>query len=187
MSSLLFAFVAVLLGSFGGRDQLIVAQVSGASRRGPGVLCAAIASATLSAVVMALAGQAVSTMLPGPGKTMLVAIALLFASLELAWPVKQARAKEPTRSVAAILIVLVVKQFGDGARFLVFAIAAATGAPLLAGLGGAAGGTLALLAAWALGEQDLARLPMRPLRLALAGIALLAAIVIGLGARGIIE
>lgn len=187
MSSLFFAFVAVLLGTLGGRDQLIVAQVSGASQHGPGVLCAAIASATLSALAMALAGQAVAGILPGPGKTMLVAIALLFAALELAWPVRQARAKEPTRSIAAIAIVLVARQFGDGARFLVFAVAAATGAPLLAGLGGAVGGILALAAGWALGEDELARLPLHPLRVALAAITLLAAVVIGLDARGIVD
>lgn len=186
MSSLFFGFIAVLLGTIGARDQLTVAQVSAVSGRGPGVLAAAAISATVSAMAMALAGRAMSGLLPAAGKTMLVAFALGFAAIELALPVRQARAREPTRSVAAIAIVLFARQLGDAARFIVFAIAAATGAPLWAGVGGALGGILALAAGWAAGEGGLAALPLRAMRLALGAIVLAAAVAVGLGARGII-
>ena len=182
MSSLFFAFLAVLLGTIGSRDQLIVAHFSSASKRGPGVLVAAIASAALSAMAMALAGQVIGGLLPDPAKAMLVAIALLFAAIELAWPARYVSPEEPTRSLAAIVIVLIAKQFGDGARFLVFAVAAATGAPVLAGMGGA----LALAAAWAAGEAAVARAPLRAIRMVLAALALALAVIVGLGARGII-
>ena len=186
MSSLFFAFVAVLLGTVGSRDQLIVAHFSSASRRGPGILVAAIVSAALSAMAMALAGQVSAGLLPGPGKTMLVAIALILAAIELAWPARYRAPEEPTQSLAAIVIVLMARQFGDGARFLVFAIAAATGAPLLAGVGGAIGGALALAAAWAAGESGMTRTPLRATRLALAAVSLGLAVTLGLNARGII-
>lgn len=186
MPSLFFAFIAVLLGTIGSRDQRIVAHFSSASRRGVGVLAAACVSATFSALAMALAGQVIAGLLPGPGKTMLVAIALLFAAIELAWPARYEAPEEPTRSLAAIVIVLMARQFGDGARFMVFAIAAATGAPLLAGVGGAIGGSLALAAAWAAGEDATRRAPLRAIRLALAAVALVLAVVIGLNARGIL-
>ena len=186
MPSLFFAFIAVMLGTIGSRDQLIVAHFSSASKRGPGVLAAAIVSATLSAMAMALAGQVISSLLPDAAKTMLVAIALLFAAIELAWPARHHAPEEPTRSLAAIIIVLMARQVGDGARFLVFAIAAATGAPVLAGVGGALGGALALAAAWAAGEATLDRVPLRAMRLALAAGALVMAVVAGLDARGIV-
>ena len=186
MSSLFFAFLAVLLGTIGSRDQLIVAHFSSASKRGPGVLVAAIASAALSAMAMALAGQVIGGLLPDPAKAMLVAIALLFAAIELAWPARYVSPEEPTRSLAAIVIVLIAKQFGDGARFLVFAVAAATGAPVLAGMGGALGGALALAAAWAAGEAAVARAPLRAIRMVLAALALALAVIVGLGARGTI-
>ncbi|RXZ65262.1 hypothetical protein [Pelagerythrobacter rhizovicinus] len=186
MPSLFFAFVAVLLGTIGSRDQLVVAHFSSASRRGAGILAAAVVSAVLSALAMALAGQVISGLLPAAAKTMLVAMALLFAAVELAWPSRYAAPEEPTRSLAAIVIVLVAKQFGDGARFLVFAIAAATGAPLLAGIGGALGGALALAAAWAAGAALVHRMPLRAVRLTLAAATLALAVFIGLSARGII-
>ncbi|WP_374408715.1 hypothetical protein [Pelagerythrobacter sp.] len=185
MPSLFFAFIAVLLGTIGSRDQRIVAHFSSASRRGPGVLAAAIASAALSAFAMALAGQVVSGILPGPGKTMLVAIALLFAAIELTWPARYQPPEEPTRSLAAIVIVLMARQFGDGARFLVFAIAAFGGSAVLAGIGGALGGALALAAAWAAGDDAVRRLPIRAVRLVLAAFALAMAVVAALDARGI--
>jgi len=187
MPPLFLAFVAVLLGTIGSRDQMIVAHVSGASRRGVGVLVAACVSAGLSAMAMALAGKAISGLLPDEAKTMLVAIALLFAAAEFVWPTRHARPEEPTRSLAAIVIVLVAKQCGDGARFLVFAIAAATGAPVLAGIGGALGGTLALAAAWMAGEAWPARAPLRAVRIVLAAVALLLAAFVGLSARGLIS
>lgn len=187
MSSLFFAFIAVLLGTIGARDQRIVAHFSSASKRGPGVLAAAVVSAAFSAMAMALAGQVIAGLLPDPAKTMLVAIALLFATIELAWPARYEAPEEPTRSLAAIVIVLMARQFGDGARFLVFAIAAATGAPMLAGIGGALGGALALAAAWAAGEETLARAPLRATRLVLAALALALAITTGLTARGIVS
>lgn len=187
MPSLFFAFIAVLLGTIGSRDQLIVARFSSASRRGAGVLAAAVASAALSAMAMALAGQVIADLLPDAAKTMLVAFALLFAAVELAWPARYARPEEPTRSLAAIVIVLVARQFGDGARFLVFAIAAATGAPVLAGIGGALGGALALAAAWAAGEALVARAALRTVRWALSAVALAFALFIGLSARGLLS
>lgn len=185
MPSLFFAFLAVLLGTVGARDQLIVAQFSAASGRAGGVLAAACASAVLSSLAMALAGQVIAHLLPDAAKTMLVAIALLFAAVEFAWKQRFEPPEEPTRSLTAITIVLFARQFGDGARFLVFAVAAATGAPVMAGIGGAIGGTLALAAGWAAGPA-LERAPLRTIRLALAALALALAIFLAMTARGII-
>jgi hypothetical protein len=84
-----------------------------------------------------------------------------------------------------IALVLLARQVSDGPRFVIFALAASSGAPLLTGVGGAVGGAAAIALGWSLGAA-LERLPLRPVRLALGTIIVVAAIVIGLTARGIV-
>ena len=115
----------------------------------------------------------------------LVAIALVVAAVELVWPGRDKRPKEPTRSPFAAFVVLLARQWGAAARFLLFALAAATALPAYVALGGAAGAGVALAGGWALGEE-LDALPLRAFRLVMAGIVLLAGLLIGLGVRGII-
>ena len=111
---------------------------------------------------------------------------LAFAALhELLWPVREQRPKEPTRSPFAAFVVLLARQWGDAARFLLFALAAATALPAFVAAGGAIGAACALAGGWAL-REDLEAVPLRPLRLAMGVIVLILGIVIGLGARGII-
>jgi hypothetical protein len=74
----------------------------------------------------------------------------------------------------------------DAARFFVLALAVATGAPALAAVGGALGSGAVLSAAWAIGKEWDAHLPLRAIRLAVSGAFLLAAIVVALSARGLI-
>ena len=183
MSSFLFGFAAALLLTIGARDQLLVARLVGTM--GLFALLAAVVAAALTAGLMALAGDAIAQMLPVAAQRMLVAIALVVAAVELLWPVREKRLKEPTRSPFAAFVVLLARQWGDAARFLLFALAAATALPAHVALGGAAGAWVALAGAWALGD-DLEDLPLRPFRLAMGGIVLVAGIVLGLGARGII-
>lgn len=186
MPSFFLALIAVLMTSIGSRDQLLVAQLSVRLGRSYGLLAAGWLVAIVTAGIMAWAGHAVAKILPGEGKTMLVAIALVIAGAELAWPNRVKAAKEPTRSLGAITLVLFSRQFGDAGRFLIFAIAAATGAPVLAGIGGALGAGAAVTIGWLMAESLQDERPLRPVRLVLAGIILLAGLIIGLSARGLI-
>lgn len=184
MSSFLFAFALVLLVSLGARDQLLVARLAG--RTGPGLLLAASVSATLSAGLMAWGGDVVAAMLFPAAKHMLAAMALLVAAFELAWPRREKPVAEPTHSIFAAFVVLLARQVGDASRFIVFALAAATASPLLVGIGGAVGGVAAMVLGWMM-QQDLeAALPLRAIRLALAAMLLIAAVVLALGARGMV-
>lgn len=186
MPSFLFAFALVLLASAGSREQRLAAALG--ERLGPGgVLSAGVLASVISAAFMAWAGAAVAAMLGVSAKPMLVAFALLAAAAELAWPAKLRLPGEPTRSLGAIFIVLLARQLGDAPRFLVFALAAATGVPWLAGLGGALGGIAALGAGYAAGEQLLAHPGLRWVRFSLAAAMLFAALYIGFLARGIID
>ncbi len=183
MSSFLFGFAAALLLTVGARDQLLVARL--ANPLGGLILLAALLSAIFTAGLMALAGDAIAALLPDAARQMLVAIALLVAAFELFWPVREKRVQEPTRSPFAAFVVLLARQWGDAARFLVFALAAATALPAFVALGGAAGAAVALAGGWALGEE-LEGLPLRAFRLAMGAVVLIAGLAMGLGARGII-
>ncbi len=186
MSAFLFALVAVALTSLGSRDQLLIARISGTLGSNAGLLITGCLVAVITAVAMAYGGQYIAAMLPAAGKMMLVAFALMMAAAELAWPNKIGLIKEPTRSLGAIALVLLFRQFGDASRFTIFAFAAATGTPWFAAAGGAFGGVLAVVLAWSMGDTLTERLPLRPIRIALAALLAVAAIVIGLSARGLI-
>lgn len=186
MSSLLFALVGCFLASFDARDQMLVARLSAALGRSKPLLAVAVASAAATGFLAARAGAWLSGMMSESAASMFVALALFFAGAELAWPHRFVRFDEPTRSLGAIALVMFARQITDGSRFLVCAVAAATALPGLAGVGGALGGAAAVTVAWAMGGNLERGLPLRRIRLGLAAILIVLAIVIGLSARGLI-
>jgi putative Ca2+/H+ antiporter (TMEM165/GDT1 family) len=185
--SFFLALIAAALLSIGARDQVLVARLAMARSGGSGALIGVVVLVTaLSSAAMAWGGAVVSAMLPSAAKSMLVAFALAAAAIELAWQRKDAAPKEPTHSLFALFVVLLARQIGDAARFAVFALAAAAGVPELSALGGWIGGAAVLMMA-IVAADDLAHSPrLRPARWVLSGLCALAAIVIGLGARGLI-
>lgn len=185
LGAFLFAFVSVFAVAIGGRDQLLIARLAGQPGAAGSAMAVGALSATLSAFAMAVTGLALALVLPAAAADMLVAFALALAAIELAWHRAPRLPQEPTRSLFAALVVLLARQWGDAARFLVFAFAAG-GNAWLAGAGGALGGIAALAIGAAVGERDLLRWPLRQIRLGLAAILLVAAIGMGLAARGII-
>ncbi|MEW4449054.1 hypothetical protein [Qipengyuania sp. JC766] len=186
MSGFLFAFVAVFVTSFGGRDQLLVAELTGRLGSTIGLAVTACLTVILATVAMTLAGDTVASLLPVSARSMLVAIALIFVAIELFWPMKPLALAEPTRSLAAIGIVLFARQIGDAARFCVFALAAAYAGNWAVGAGGVMGGVTVMILAWTTGADLFARLPVLTLRRVVGAIVLCVAIVIGLSARGLL-
>lgn len=186
MDSFLFPLVAVFLASLGGYDQLLVARFSALSGQGRGLLAAALVACVISAGAMAWAGEMIAALLPGSAQTMLIGFALLVAALELFWPVRMKIPSEPTRSLGAFMVVLLTRQIGDAARFVIFAFAAATVFAPLAGLGGAIGGSAALILGWSMGEKLELVLRLRVIRCVLGGVTLALAMAIMLGVRGIL-
>lgn len=184
MNVFLFAFAAVALVSLGGRDQLLVARLAERLGRSGGLLAVGAIASALSSLLLAAAGIAMALMVEGAAADVLIAFGLLIAAGELAWHRNPKLPEEPTASLFATLIVLLARQVGDAARFLVFAFAA-SGSAWGAAAGGALGG-FAALALGAMAGEDIARWPLRPLRLALAAVLAVAGIAIILDARGII-
>ncbi|MGB7372597.1 hypothetical protein [Pontixanthobacter sp.] len=187
MSVFLFALVAVILTSLGGRDQVLAAHLSAQQGARVGVLVTGSMIAIITAAVAALSGQYIAGVMPGAGKMMLVAFALLAASIELAWPVDVKQPSEPTHSLGALAIVMLARQIGDGSRFLIFALAVFGAAPGYAAAGGALGGILVIGAGWAMADDLQAIFPLKLMRRILAAIILLVGLYVGLSARGIIS
>lgn len=183
MDGFLLAMLLVAALATGGRDQLMVAQWAGTLGQSAQLLAVALACACLSAGATAWVGAEFAALLPRRAAQMLVAFALAIAAGELALPVRLKPPAEPTRSLAALGIVLLSRQIGDGARFTVFALAAWTVWPMTAGIGGAIGGAAAVTLGWAAGAGALARWPLRMLRIGLAVCLAIAALFIGIQAR----
>lgn len=147
-----FAFLAVVLSGLGARDQ---ATVAGMALRQPGraaLLVTAIGASFATAAFAVWAAETVAPLMAPKARLFLAALALGFAGVESLALAPGRNPQEPTGSLGAFLIVLLAHQLTDAARFLVFAIAIATGAPLTAGIGGAVGGAVVVAAGWLLPE-----------------------------------
>lgn len=186
MPALFLALLTSALAMIGGRPAQTTAELSGAHGARVGLLIVAWLSAIVTAALAAWAGARLAPMMPPAGKAMFVAAALAISAIELLFARSGGRAAEPTRSLGAIALVLLAAQVTDAARFFVLALALATGAPVMAAVGGALGSGAVLSVAWAIGDEWDARLPLRAIRLAVSGAFLLAAIVVALSARGLI-
>ncbi len=183
MDVFLLSLVMVFAIALAGRDAAVMAALAERLGRAPLLLAAGMACAGLSAALMAWLGSTFAALLPYRAAQMMVAFALGFAALELALPVKSMPPAEPTRSLGAIALVLLARQLGDAARFVVFAFAALAHLPWVSGLGGALAGAGALWLAWSLGATGLARYRMALWRRLLAGFCAISAVFIGLDAR----
>ncbi|MEO1048184.1 MAG: hypothetical protein AAFW59_07625, partial [Pseudomonadota bacterium] len=144
------------------------------------LLALSVVCAAVTAWIMAYAGSYAAWTLPEEAHPFLIAGALGLAALELAWPVRAAPLREPTRSLGAIGAVLLVRQLGDAARLIIFAAAIWTRDPIGAALAGGIGGALAAGMGWRLGAENLARWPLRWIRLGCSVPMILAALLIGL-------
>ena len=186
MPSFFLALLAAAVATLGGREAVRVARLAAALGSAWGLLVAGWIACIAACLVAARLGADLAAQLAPEAKAMFVAIALLVSAVELA-VLRPGRAPaEPTRSFGAILLVLGVAQLTAAASFLVVALAAASGAPWLAGAGGALGSAAVLTAAWSMGSEWETRIPLAVVRFGVAGLLLIAALVTGLTARGLL-
>lgn len=186
MPALFLTLVTTALAMASGRSALLVARLSGRFGGGLGLLALCWITAAATAAIAAWAGSLLAPMMPPAGKTMFAAAALALAALEVLIARPGRAPAEPTRSFGAIALVLFAGQLTDAARFLVLALAVATGEPVFAAVGGALGSGLVLTAGWALGASWEKRVFLRTVRFAAAALFGIAAALTALAARGII-
>jgi hypothetical protein len=186
LPSFFLALLAAAAVTLGGREAVRVARLGASLGAGVALLVACWIACILASGLAAWLGARIAAQMVPEAKAMLVAIALLVAGLELAILRPRGAPAEPTRSFGAIALVRSGGQLTAAAGFLVFALAAATGAPELAGVGGAIGSGAVLSAAATMGGEWETRLPLPLLRYLAAGALAVAALVTGLSARGLL-
>lgn len=153
MSGFLFALIASIVVGIGARDQALIAALSERQGARPAVLVLAVVSACASAAAATWAGAQVTPMLVPAARTMLVAMVLAMAALELLFIRPLKAPAEPTESLFAFGAVLLAQQVTDASRFVIFALAAASQFPAATALGGAIGGSVTVLAGWLLAGE----------------------------------
>lgn len=185
MPAFFLSFLASALVMFAGREAVRIARLSGAL--GEPFLVAAMGSLAGIAVCAfaAWAAGPIGAILTSTSKLLFVAVALALAAFETLFRRAPAAPNEPTRSFAAISIVLVVGLATGPLGLLVIALGIATAAPILAGAGAALACVVVLIAAALTGRQwD--QLPLGMLRAGVTGALGIAAFVIALFALNII-
>ena len=147
MQGMIFAFFATLISGMGARDQVLVAVLSDRLGRRVSVLVIACLTGAFACGFAAWATQEFSAELNYPARLVLACFALAAGGVESLLIGPRRRAKEPTRSLFAAALVLLMDQMADASRFLVLAIALATD-PISAGVGGALGNAVSLGIGW---------------------------------------
>ena len=154
MNATLWAMIGCFLAGIGARDQMLVAALTARLGRHRGLLAMAMLTGALASGFAAWASGEIAMELTYPARLVLACFALAAAGCESLLFKPAFKAKEPTRSLFAAGLVLLMQQAADASRFLVFALALMVDAPLQAGAGGAVGTGFALIMGW-LGGQTL--------------------------------
>ena len=172
-AALLTSLIACFAAAFGGRWARLAASMPGGSA---GHHLPALGTALIAAAIAAFAGASLAAQFPPRPMLLLSAMALGFAALPLFWrirPIDAAAKVAMTRPMHAAIL-LAAAMWGDGAPFLILALAAWTQGFWLAAFGGF-GGILAAWGATRLLNDGFARW-LYPARVILAALLLLAAI-----------
>lgn len=148
MPAFYLTLIAALLAGIGARDQVTVAGLSLRQGQRPGVLIVALLSAGLTAIFAAWAAHMLLVKLPPPARMIFAAIALGLAGIESLLLAPRRDPREPTHSLGALLLVLIMHEITDAARFLVFGMGVGFAAPIPAGVAGVLGGGLLVAFAW---------------------------------------
>ncbi|XUU60914.1 hypothetical protein ACRAQ6_01180 [Erythrobacter sp. HA6-11] len=176
------AFLAAASAAQVGTARELVAHLATSLGRSSGLLLVALISAMLTSAFAAVAGAWFAQQLIGAERAALIAGVLAIAAAMLLGNRSAALAKEPTRSLGAIFLVLLARQAMDPARLFVFAGAAMIAAPMPAGSGGAIGTAAVLTLAWFAPHAALGKRAALILRVTLAVLALVvAAMVLWIG------
>lgn len=177
MTGFYFTLIAVLVVGFGARDQITVAGLALRQGSRPGILLVGVGVSIATAAFAAWGATLVAPMLVPKARLILAAMALGLAGAEALVMMPRRRPREPTASLGALTIVLFAHQLTDAARFLVFAIAVASSAPIPSAIAGAVGGSVLIAVGWAAPEAVTHPRVRTARRIAGAAVLLIAAFV----------
>jgi putative Ca2+/H+ antiporter (TMEM165/GDT1 family) len=161
MDALVPAFIAVILSEMGGKVQK-GAHAYGMQGGKGGVFAALMLSSAVYYAISVIAGMIISTYITPNPKTLLLAMALVFAGVPMALRAKPVAATKG--GFAGSVNYFVTKQFGDASAFILLAIVARTNMPGLALAGGLAGVAVAAAAPLMMGRDWPQDMPVTLLR-----------------------
>jgi len=187
MEALVPAFLLALLSQPGDRPPLLAAILADRTNRPLTILLAAALAHAGGNIVAALFGATLTPSLTPEAKSLLLAIALLFAGATGFWTSRLPSRLERWRlgSFATALLGLFILAFGERTQFFTLALSTG-GEPWFAAAGATIGATIVSGAALILGESAWIALPLRWVRIATAAVFLCAGLVIALGALRLI-
>ena len=174
MPAFFLTFLAVAAAMLAGRDAVRLARLrAGLGWMAP--LCVTVLLAALGAAALAAwIADELAPLLSGAMKPLVVGLALALAGLEVLLRRLPSEPKEPTRSMGAITLVLLLGMLIDAGGFIILSLAIATGEPWLAASGGALAAIVVHFAAIFAGN-DWEQLPLRAMRWVTGTSLLLAA------------
>ncbi|GAA4767243.1 hypothetical protein GCM10023219_11030 [Stakelama sediminis] len=174
MDALVPAVIAALLVQAGDRPPWLAAILADRYRAPVTIFIAQFLAVTLATALAVAAAMAVRPILNPNARTLMLALALLFAGSGAIW-----RLPKPDRlsgwrigAFPTAFLGLFILAFGDSTQFLAMGFAIAGAYPVLAGVGTVIGAMVPCTAAIMLGEEQWRRLPMRWWRIG-TGIVLL--------------
>ncbi len=165
MDALMICLIASAVSAFGGRWFMLARAVS-AKLDGTAGPVAAVASASIAAIIAAILGGTIAAQLRGPGMLLFLSLALLFAGAPMLWPTRptSARLLGSVHSPASAFVLLIAALLSDSAPFIILAAAAWSGEVALAMIGGAGGLIAAAIIAAFPAELPLSNVLMQRVR-----------------------
>ena len=157
--------------------------------RAPGLAIAAAAIALAgNYTIGVIGGLMIAPLLTPEARTLLLALALVLAGAGTAFSDKSPDRLEGWRVGRGVTVFagLAIMVFGDRMQFIVAALAARSPLPWAAAVGATMGALGVTTAAVVLGERQWLALPQRWLRIGVAGVLVVAGVVIGLSAVSLI-
>ena len=188
MDPLITSFLAGLLAEWGDKTQLLVVALAARFGR-PGAVMAGVALAALANCAIAgLFGGYISDAITPRALSLLVAVALLFAGVAgvLRSGASEIGAGWKTGAFLTALGGFFLLEFGDKTQFLTFALAAQYDAAALAAAGATAGVIAANAPAAVLGARFGEIVPVRAVRLGIAGLFLFVGVLVAINALRLI-
>lgn len=182
------ALVAAALAQVGDRPAWLAAILAD-RYRAPGLAIAMAALAIgLAATLAAVAGALLAPRLTPEAKQLFLGLAVLLQGGGGLFPAKAPDRLDRWRlgAAATSLLGLFILAFGDGVQFIVLALTARASLPWLAPLGATMGSLAVIAPAALLGEAGWRALPLRPLRLGIAVLFLIAGLWLALDALRLI-
>lgn len=175
MDSLLSALVGCLLGEMGDKSQLLLLALAIRFNRDGAIIAGMVVAAVANAAISAAAGGFIGPLLGGDARLLFLSLSIVFLGIGMLWPIKEPDTLSGWRlgPFLTSTLGLFILGFGDGPQFLILGIAARSGDPVLAGIGGAIGIIAAGLPIVLMRQRFYAVMPLRAVRIGGACVLLL--------------